>query len=174
MDTLVNVIDYLQPGRYGRAMDDVAVPALLRGARRTYGSAVRAALAEVGCDDVPDNGSFLIGGIARGGSPLSGIIRELGVSKQAAGRLVDTLVLRGYLERSPDPDDRRRMTVTLTDRGRLAADASRRAVRTVDAELTARVGAERVEQARTVLVAMVAMGSDRAGRPPGSAPVRPG
>jgi DNA-binding MarR family transcriptional regulator len=144
-------------------MDDVAIPALLRGARRTYGSAIRAGLAEVGCDDVPGNGSFLIGGIARGGSPLSGITRELGVSKQAAGQLVDTLVLRGYLERSPDPDDRRRLTVTLTDRGRLAADASRRAVGRVDTELADRVGDECVTQARAVLMALIAIGSDRAG-----------
>jgi len=142
-------------------VDDVPIPALLRAARRTYGSAIRVALAEVGCDDVPRNGSFLIGGIARGGSPLSGITRELGVSKQAAGQLVDTLVLRGYLERSPDPDDRRRLTVTLTDRGRLAADASRRAVGTVDAELAARLGDEPVTQARAVLMELIEIGDDR-------------
>jgi DNA-binding MarR family transcriptional regulator len=144
-------------------MDDVPIPALLRAARRTYGSAIRAALAEVGCDDVPRNGPFLIGGVARGGSPLRGITRELGVSKQAAGQLVDTLVLRGYLERSPDPDDRRRLTVTLTDRGRLAADASRRAVWTVDAELTARLGDECVTQARAVLLELIEIGDDRVG-----------
>ena len=46
-------------------------------------------LAVAGCDDVPRNGSFVIGAIARGGSPLSGIIKELGVSKQAAGQLVE-------------------------------------------------------------------------------------
>jgi len=139
------------------------MPALLRSARRTYGSAIRAALVQVGCDDMPANGPFLIGGIARGGSPLRGITRELGVSKQAAGRLVDTLVVRGYLERSPDPDDRRQLTVALTDRGRLAAEASRRAVRTVDTELAARVGDEWVTRARAVLGALVAMGTDRAG-----------
>ncbi|HEY7917509.1 MAG TPA: MarR family transcriptional regulator [Acidimicrobiales bacterium] len=144
-------------------MDDVPIPALLRAARRTYGSAIRAALAEVGCDDVPRNGPFVIGDVARGGTPLSGIIRELGVSKQAAGQLVDTLVLRGYLERSPDPDDRRRLTVTLTDRGRLAADASRRAVWTVDAELTARLGDECVTQARAVLLELIEIGDDRVG-----------
>jgi DNA-binding MarR family transcriptional regulator len=137
----------------------VGIPSLLRGARRTYGSAIRTALGEIGCDDIPSNGAFVVGAIARGGSPLGGIIRHLGVSKQAGGQLVDTLVIRGYLERSPDPDDRRRMTVTLTDRGRLAADATRQAVEAVDAELTARVGSESVAHARATLGALIDLGS---------------
>ena len=40
---------------------------------------------------------------------------------QAAGQLVDTLVMRGYLERQTDPDDRRRLVVRLTERGAEAA-----------------------------------------------------
>ena len=105
----------------GNGSTTVAFPALLRAARRTYGSAVRAALAEAGCDDMPRNGSYVVGAIDRTGAPLSQIITELGVSKQAAGQLVDTLVARGYLDRSPDPDDRRRLTITLTERGHAAA-----------------------------------------------------
>ncbi len=141
----------------------VGVPSLLRGARRTYGSAIRAALGAVGCEDMPRNGAFVVGAIARGGSPLGGIIRHLGVSKQAGGQLVDTLVVRGYLERSPDPDDRRRMTVTLTDRGRLAADVTRRAVEDVDAELTARMGMDAVVQTRATLGALIELGDDGPG-----------
>ena len=132
-----------------------SIPALLRAARRTYGSATQAALAEAGCDDMPTNGSFVVGAIARGGSPLSGIIAALGVSKQAAGQLVDTLVVRGYLERTPDPDDRRRMTLDLTDRGRTAASTVGEAVRAVDARLAERVGIDAVAQARAVLGALV-------------------
>jgi len=141
--------------------EEVVVPVLLRAARRTYGSAIAAGLAEVGCDDVPRNGSYVMGAIARGGSPLSGIIKELGVSKQAAGQLVDALVLRGYLERSPDPKDRRRLTVTLTDRGRQAAQASRAAVEAIDAELTARVGVEHLSHARATLGALIDIGHAR-------------
>ncbi len=142
--------------------EDVVVSTLLRGALRSYGSATRRALGRVGCDDLPRNGAYVVGAIARAGSPLSGIIRELGVSKQAAGQLVDTLVLRGYLVRSPDTDDRRRMTVALTERGRLAADAAHGAVEEVDAALTDRVGAARVATTRETLAALVALGADRA------------
>jgi DNA-binding MarR family transcriptional regulator len=140
--------------------DQVAMPALMRGARATYGAAIRAALEEAGCEDVPRNGIFVIGAIARGGSPLSEIIKGLGVSKQAAGQLVDTLVVRGYLERTPDPEDRRRMTVSLTERGQLAASASRSAVEQVDARATAQVGAGRMAEARAVLGALIELGAD--------------
>ena len=143
--------------------NDVVIPALLRVARRTYGGAIREALAEVGCDDMPRNGQYVIGGLSRSGQPLGQLIRELGVSKQAAGQLVDTLVLRGYLERETDPDDRRRMTVTLTDRGQLAADAGKAAVEGVDAELTQMVGEEYVAHCRATLAALINIGDRAAG-----------
>ena len=135
--------------------DEVAMPALLRAARTTYGSAIREAMREAACDDVPRNGVFVIGGIARNGGALGDIISALGVSKQAAGQLVDSLVVRGYLDRSVDPQDRRRLTVPLTERGRLAAAASRSAVDRVDAEVAKRVGADAVAHARATLAAMI-------------------
>lgn len=140
-----------------RWYEDVAVSTLLRGSLRTYGAAVRAALAEVGCDDVPRSGAYVLGAIARSGSPLSGIIRELGVSKQAAGQLVDTLVIRGYLLRTPDPDDRRRMTVTLTERGRVAAEAAHSAIEAVDRAVTEQVGPRAVAATRATLAALAAL-----------------
>jgi DNA-binding MarR family transcriptional regulator len=135
--------------------DDVALPALLRGARATYGSAIRSALTEAGYEDLPRNGSFVVGAIARTGSPLSEVIKSLGVSKQAAGQLVDTLVLRGYLDRAPDIEDRRRMTVTLTERGRMAASVVRAAVDQVDSALTSRVGIDHVAHTRATLGALI-------------------
>lgn len=135
--------------------DEVAFPALLRAARVTYGTAIREALSKEGCDDVPRNGIFVIGAIARTGAPLSRIIKELGVSKQAAGQLVDTLVLRGYLDRSVDPEDRRRQTVKLSERGRAAAAASRSAVERVDDELARRVSAEYIAHTRATLAALI-------------------
>jgi DNA-binding MarR family transcriptional regulator len=135
--------------------EEVAFPALLRAARMTYGSAVRAALAEAGFDDMPRNGSYVIGGIARTGAPLSQVIKGLGVSKQAAGQLVDTLVTRGFLDRSVNPDDRRQLTITLTVRGRAAADVIRSAVEQVDADLVARMGPEYVAHTRVTLASLI-------------------
>jgi hypothetical protein len=72
--------------------DDIALPALMRAARRSYGKAIKAALAGSGCDDLPRSGAFVLGAIACGGAPLGEVIESLGVSKQAGGALVDTLV----------------------------------------------------------------------------------
>ena len=139
---------------------DVVTPALLRHARNTYGGAMRGALAEAGYDDVPRNGLYVIGGLALGAGdvPLGQLVRELRISKQAAGQLVDTLVMRGYLERAMDPEDRRKLNITLTERGRAAAAAQAAARERIDAELAARVGAEDVERMRRALAALVDIG----------------
>jgi len=65
-----------------------------------------------------------------------------------------SLVLRGFLSRTPDPDDRRRVNVTLTDRGRAAADAVLAGVLAVDRELAELVGVAGLEQLRAGLVAL--------------------
>src|SRR5665213_3147225 len=103
--------------------EDVALPALLRHARVTYGTAMRQALERAGYGDVPKNGLYVIGGLAVGAEdvPLGQLIKELRISKQAAGQLVDALVTRGYLDRTIDEQDRRKLTITLTERGRAAA-----------------------------------------------------
>ena len=143
--------------------DTVVIPALLRGARHTYGNVMRKALEEADCDDIPDNGMYVIGGLAMatGVSPLSTLVLALKASKQAAGQLVDTLVLRGYLKREADEEDRRRFTVKLTERGWHAAAVQREERERIDAELTKRVGADTVAAARKTLGALIEIG-----RPP--------
>lgn len=137
----------------------IPLPALLRHARAAYGLAMRKALEDAGYDDIPKNGLYVIGGLALGAGdvPLAVLIRDLRISKQAAGQLVDTLVHRGYLARTVDEEDRRRLVVTLTDRGRAAAATQAAARQRVDAELLAKVGAECVEQARIALAALTEM-----------------
>jgi DNA-binding MarR family transcriptional regulator len=137
----------------------VPLPALLRHARTAYGSAMRRALEDAGYDDVPKNGLYVIGGLALGAGdvPLASLIRDLRISKQAAGQLVDTLVNRGYLARSTDEQDRRRLIVTLTDRGRAAAATQAAAREHVDAELLAKVGPQCIEHTRVALAALTEM-----------------
>jgi DNA-binding MarR family transcriptional regulator len=139
---------------------EIIMLALLRYARTTYGRAMRKALAEEGFADIPRNGMYVIGGLALGAGevPLSRLTRELGVSKQAAGQLVDTLVLRGYLQRTVDEGDRRKLTITLTERGKAAAAAQAVARMRIDAELLARVGAEDVARTRRTLAVLRDMG----------------
>lgn len=142
---------------------EIVMPALLRHARSTYGRAMRAALEEAGFDDVPANGMYVIGGLAMGagGVPLRQLVRELGITKQGAGQLVDTLVARGYLARTPDDSDRRQLIVTLTERGKAAAETQAAARAAIDSALTDRVGEADVAAARRALVALIAIGDER-------------
>lgn len=48
---------------------------------------------------------------------LSAIARFRRVSLQAAGELVQSLVGRGWIERTPDPNDRRQSLLHLTEQG---------------------------------------------------------
>jgi DNA-binding MarR family transcriptional regulator len=140
------------------SLDDISIPALLRHARVTYGTAMRRALDAAGYDDIPKNGLYVIGALASTETPLAEIIRALGVTKQAAGQLVDALVLRGYLTREVDPGDRRRLTVALTERGRAAAATQGAAGELIDAEVLARLGPEKVRHCREVLVTLIDIG----------------
>ncbi len=135
--------------------EDWAFPALLRGARAVFRTAIRAALADGGYDDLPANGPFVLGAIVRTGAPLGVVIRQLGVSKQSGGQLVDTLVARGYLDRQVDPVDRRRLVVVLTERGRAAATVVRGAVEEVEQVLESRVGAADLRTTRRTLAALI-------------------
>jgi DNA-binding MarR family transcriptional regulator len=135
--------------------EPIVFAALLRAARTAYGGAIREALNEAGLDDIPKNGIYVIGAISRTGAPLAQIIDSLGVSKQSAGQLVDTLALRDYIAREVDSDDRRRLTVRLTPRGREAAVIARAAVERIDALLLKKVGREHVAHTRATLHALI-------------------
>ena len=91
-------------------------------------------------------------------SPLPNLTRELGISKQAVSQLIDTMVMRGYLERHEDPADRRRMLIALTPRGRAAARVSWEAASEVDAALASQLTPAGVEALRTGLRTLAAMG----------------
>jgi DNA-binding MarR family transcriptional regulator len=136
------------------AGDEVVIPALLRAARGAYAHAVRAELEAGGFDDLPRNGPYILGGMVNQGGAPGQLIRELGVTKQAASQLIDTLVLRGYLERSPSTDDRRRIVVEVTDRGRAAAAAVRAGVISVDEELAELITPAQLEGLRAGLIAL--------------------
>lgn len=130
---------------------------LLRRARGGYGNVIAASLAEAGFEDLPRNGPFVLGGMANHGGSAVEMIRGLGVSRQAASQLLDTLVLRAYLTREINPEDRRRMDVKLTDRGRAAAAVIRAAVERVDRELAEMIGPSELAGLRSGLLALAAI-----------------
>ena len=63
--------------------------------------------------------------------------------------------MRGYLSRAIDEDDRRQLIVSLTERGRAAAEVQSRARDGIDAELVERIGEDDVLAARRALATLI-------------------
>lgn len=96
------------------------------------------------------------------GAPLAVIIDRLGLSMQAAGRLADRLVLRGYLDRHVDSEDRRHLVVLPTERGTAAALAIRQAADRLEARVVAAVGASDRQATRRTLASLATLDGDDA------------
>jgi DNA-binding MarR family transcriptional regulator len=138
--------------------EEVPVPQLMREARDVYWDAIRRAIAGSGCDDLPRNTVTMLTSLDHSApepefSPQADIVAALRLSKQSASQLIDTLVLRQYLERQVDPGDRRRMSVRLTSRGRVAAKAIQAATDAVDAEIARLITADELRGMRAGLAA---------------------
>jgi len=133
---------------------NLGIPGLLRLARRAYRNSIQAAFAEAGFDDVPRNGAYLLARVYDNRYAVAELTRGLGISKQAVSQLIDTMVMRGYIERRPDPDDRRRMQLTLTPRGAAAATVAWQAATRTDEELEHRLSAAGVGALRDGLIAL--------------------
>lgn len=141
--------------------EQVSTSALLRAAFRSYGDVVRAAVADAGFEDLPRNGAYVIGATAKDSLTMQQLPSALGVTKQAFSQLVDSLVLRGYVERAADPHDRRRLRLTLTDRGRDLAQLVEDCGRRCDDALLALVqDPAKVATTRWVLATMTAIPVD--------------
>ncbi len=60
------------------------------------------------------------------GTSLSEVAEQVGLTLPSASKMVDGLVDRGLMARGDCAADRRRVTLALTERGRLALDSARR------------------------------------------------
>lgn len=73
------------------------------------------------------------------------------MTKQGMAQFVAYLEERGYVERVPDPRDRRAKVVRLTDKGWRVVAAGSRIIAQIEAAWTRRVGSERMAALRTNL-----------------------
>ncbi|MEU6723337.1 MarR family winged helix-turn-helix transcriptional regulator [Nonomuraea wenchangensis] len=87
---------------------------------------------------------FVMQAIGPGGTTAVELGRTLGVSKQAAGKTVESLERVGYVERATDPDDSRRKIVRLTPYGMDALHRSARIFDDLRARWAAELGVERL------------------------------
>ncbi len=82
------------------------------------------------------------------GTRPSELASRLRMSKQALNYLLGQLEQRGYIERRPDPDDRRSKRIDLTRRGLAIVPVIRGAVAEIEQEWEAALGRKRFDRLR--------------------------
>jgi DNA-binding MarR family transcriptional regulator len=88
----------------------------------------------------------LLGAIARKPRTLGQVALIQGVTPATATTVVTTLESRGWVTRRHDPDDRRRVLVSLTEGGSEVLEASQRVAEAAMVDLLAPLSAEQLEQ----------------------------
>jgi DNA-binding MarR family transcriptional regulator len=92
------------------------------------------------------------------------------LTKQSMGYLVDELEARGYVERAPDPADRRAKLVRMTERGRAVEQVVRRAILQVEAEWAAYMAPGEFAELSRLLRSLIAHLEAHDAAPPAPAP----
>lgn len=100
-----------------RDIHETTLSFLLRTAHTAMNREVFRRLAERGVGDLDVASRHIFPHLRPGGTRLTEIAERADLTKQAVGYLVDLLEARGYVERVPDPTDRRAKLVRWTERG---------------------------------------------------------
>ncbi|MFE7567676.1 MarR family winged helix-turn-helix transcriptional regulator [Streptomyces sp. NPDC057539] len=116
-------------------MTEVAQPDIGVLAARVLFSVQRelyARLAEQGFDDIQPRTGAVLAHLKREGIRASELSRLSGQHKQVIGTLIDDLERLGYVERRPDPADRRAKLICPADRGLLQMEAASSIMRSIE------------------------------------------
>jgi len=140
----------------GEQEDRRMIGALLRIPREEAIRQVMAGLAVAGFDNVRPAHFTVFQHMPLEGIRLTALADAALMTKQSMGYLVDDLEAHGYLERAPDPADRRAKVVRLTARGRQLDDTVRAVIRKIEADWSRRLGPENYQQLAQLLRALIA------------------
>jgi DNA-binding MarR family transcriptional regulator len=140
---------------------------LVVAAARPVAERLNAAVARAGIDDVRSPYGFVVRALAREPLRLTELADRLGVTKQAAIKVVDEMEAREFLERRPHPDDRRAKVLVLTAKGEAMRAAALAESRELERELREELGDADVDALRRVLARF----GERHGEGPGARPV---
>ena len=90
------------------------------------------------------------------GNRLTALADAALLTKQSMGYLVDDLESRGYMERVPDPVDRRAKLVRLAARGQEVERTVREVIRQVEADWAVRLGEDEYQHLVRLLRTLIA------------------
>ncbi len=133
-----------------RAPENLAI--LLREPFRIGSERLHDRIAERGHPEVRAPHGNVLQFLDDGGTRVSVLARRAQITKQSMAELVAHLERHGYVERVPDPADRRARLVRATDRGREIYAIAREFVAELEQHLTERLGPEKMRTLRALLV----------------------
>jgi DNA-binding MarR family transcriptional regulator len=142
----LDTLQKIEPGEGG-----VHLGVLLRGAWHGFLEELFDRLAAEGFDDLRPAHSPVFQHLERGGTRIGVLAERSQMTNQSMGYLVDALESRGYVERRPDPADRRAALVVITDRGRAQIATARRLIAEIEGEWESDIGSERMAALREAL-----------------------
>jgi DNA-binding MarR family transcriptional regulator len=129
---------------------------LLALARLSWVSQMAAQLAEMGYHDYRRSDAAVMRLLQRGPMPIGRVGQAIGVTRQAARKIVNGLELRGFATTSRDESDSRQINVLLTNDGARYANAVVVAIERLNSELSARVDPADLAAAESVLRTVIA------------------
>jgi len=124
---------------------------LLRRLSQDVVQRVSDGLAEAGFDDVRPAHTAVFQHIEGDRSRLTDLAERAQITKQSMGYLVDYLEERGYLERRPDPTDRRVALICLTERGWEEVQAALKIIDGIEQDWDRRLGRRNMQLLRELL-----------------------
>jgi len=108
-------------------------------------------LEEAGYADLRPTHGCVFRFVREDGMRLTELATLAGITKQSAGEIVDELARLGYVERIPDPEDRRAKLISLTAKGEEAQGVGYGLFSEIEARWAQRYGTERVAAMRELL-----------------------
>jgi DNA-binding MarR family transcriptional regulator len=108
-------------------------------------------LARSGYRDIRPTHGCVFRYVREEGMRLTDLAECGGITKQSCGEMVDDLVTLGYVERIPDPDDRRAKLIRLTGKGARAQSVGFGLLARLEQSWAERYGAERIAALRELL-----------------------
>jgi DNA-binding MarR family transcriptional regulator len=124
---------------------------LLREPFRLGNELLHRRLAERGHPDVRPPHGNVFQFLDDEGTRVSALAQRAQITKQSMAELVAHLERHGYVERVPDPADRRAKLVRATPRGQEVYAVARQVVAEIERDWTRRLGRDKVRQLRALL-----------------------
>jgi DNA-binding MarR family transcriptional regulator len=151
----------VKPLVYNRQMpadapdDQPLIGALLAIPHEELQRRVQAGFAQAGLPEIRPAHNAVFQWLPVEGARATELAERIGTTKQAVGYLVGYLEQHGYVERVPDPRDRRALLVRRTERGWLVNQTARRLVEEIQAEWAETIGHDRMDSLRALLGELV-------------------